>query len=164
MAQQSGGAVVLFAGLVLAGVYFTRDESLGRPAPALSLRETYGGHVDLQSYRGQPLLLVFWMPSCGICRAELPLIDRMAPEFRGKGVAVVAIDVGDADAGRDYLRSNHIDVTSLEDTEGAAAQAYKVSGVPKLVLIGADGKIKRAQAGMADESGLREWMNAATGS
>ena len=146
---------------MLAGVYFTRDESLGRPAPALSLRETYGGHVDGQSYRGQPLLLVF---SCGICGAELPPIDRMAPEFRGKGVAVVATDVGDTDAGRHYLRSNRIGVTSIEDTEGAAAQAYKVSGVPTLVPIGADGKIKRAQAGMADESGLREWMNAATGS
>jgi hypothetical protein len=36
--------------------------------------------------------------------------------------------------------------------------------VPKLVLIGSDGIIKRTSAGMADESVLDEWMDAASGS
>jgi hypothetical protein len=37
-------------------------------------------------------------------------------------------------------------------------------GVPKLVLIGSDGKIKSTKAGMAGESELRGWMNGAGGS
>jgi peroxiredoxin len=84
----------------------------------------------------------------------------VAPDFRSKGIGVVAIHLGGADDARDFMRSNHIALTSLVDTEGVVGQAYHVSGVPKMVLIGADGKIKRTKAGMADESELREWMEA----
>jgi peroxiredoxin len=145
---------------VLAGLYLTRDGSLDQQAPGFSLPETYGGRIDLDSYRGQPVLLVFWMTSCGICRRELPLVSRMAPEFRRKGIAVVAIHLGGGDEAREYLRQNDVAVTSLVDADGAVGQAYRVSGVPKLVLIGADGRIKKTDAGMAGESTLREWMNA----
>jgi len=72
---------------------------------------------------------------------------------------VVTIHVGGADGVREYLRSNHLEMTALADADGAAAQAYHVSGVPKLVLIGVDGKIKRTTAGFADESVLQEWMD-----
>jgi peroxiredoxin len=137
---------------------------LNQQAPEFSLPETYGGHVDLASYRGQPVLLVFWTTSCGICRQELPLLSQIAPELRSKGISVMAIHLGGGDDARDYMRSNHIRLTSLVDEDGRVGQAYHVSGVPKLVLIGADGKIVRSQSGMADETTLREWMGAAGGS
>ena len=38
------------------------------------------------------------------------------------------------------------------------AERYGVSGVPKLVLIGADGKIRKSAAGYQNEQTLREWM------
>jgi methylamine dehydrogenase accessory protein MauD len=158
MAQQSTGAVLLCAAAIFAGVYLTRDTDLNQPAPGFSLPETYGGSVGFESYRGRPVLLVFWATSCGICRRELPAVSRVAPEFRNKGIGVVAIHLGGADEARDFMSSNHIGVTSLVDAEGAVGQAYHVSGVPKMVLIGADGKIKRTKAGMADESELRHWM------
>jgi peroxiredoxin len=161
MAQQATGAVLLCAAAIIGGLYLTRDADLNRPAPGFSLPETYGGSVGLESYRGRPVLLVFWTTSCGICRRELPAVSRVAPEFRSKGIGVVAIHLGGGDDVRDFMSSNHIALTSLVDTEGAVGQAYHVSGVPKMVLIGADGKIKRTKAGMANESELREWMDAA---
>jgi methylamine dehydrogenase accessory protein MauD len=163
VAQQSGAGFLLFTVCVFAGVYLTRNSGLNQPAPNFSLPETYGGQVDLASFRGRPVLLVFWTTSCGICRRELPLLERMAPEFRSKGIEVVTIHLGGKDEARDYLRSNHIGATALVDSEGTAAQAYQVSGVPKLVLIGSDGKIKRSTAGMAGERVLREWMDVAGG-
>ena len=161
MARQSTGAVLLCAAAIFGGLYLTRDADLNRQAPGFSLPETYGGSVGFESYRGRPLLLVFWTTSCGICRRELPAVSHVAPEFRSKGIGVVAIHLGGADEVDDFMRSNHVALTSLVDAEGIVGQAYHVSGVPKMVLIGADGKIKRAKAGMADESELREWMEAA---
>jgi peroxiredoxin len=59
----------LLFGLGIAGaVFLLRDPQLNQPAPDFSLRETSGGRVDLASYRGQPVLLVFWMTPCGSCR------------------------------------------------------------------------------------------------
>ncbi len=163
MAEQSRAGFLLFVAAVFAGVYLTRDASLNQQAPAFSLPETYGGRVDLESFRGRPVVLVFWMTSCGICRRELPMMSQLAPEFRSKGIAVVAIHLGRADEARDYMRSNRINMTSLVDSEGAVGQAYHVSGVPRLVLIGHDGRIKRTTSGLADEGVLREWMDAASG-
>ena len=162
MAQQATGAVLLCAA-IFGGLYLTRDGELNRPAPGFNLPETHGGSVDFESYRGRPVLLVFWTTSCGICRRELPAVSHVAPEFRGKGIGVVAIHLGGADEVGHFMRSNHVALTSLVDTEGKVGQAFRVSGVPKMVLIGADGKIKRTKAGMADESELREWMEAVRG-
>jgi peroxiredoxin len=157
--RRSNGGALIFLVTLIAGLYFTRDTIVNQPAPAFSLPETYGGRVDLESFRGQPVLLVFWAASCGICRRELPLVSEMAPEFRNNHLAVVAIHLGGVEEARDYVRSNHIAVTSLVDEDGAIGTAYHVSGIPKLVLIGADGKIRRTTAGMADESTLRDWID-----
>jgi peroxiredoxin len=136
-------------------------ESVDRPAPNFSLPEAKGGQVSLDSYRGQPVLLVFWTASSDHCREELPLVSRLAPEFRSKGIAVVTIHVGDPDEAREYLRSNSVAVLSLVDSEGDVGESYDVGQLPKLVLIGTDGKIKRTNEGVAGEKVLREWMDVA---
>jgi peroxiredoxin len=137
---------------------------MNEKAPPFSLPETSGGQVDSGSYRGRAVLLVFWTTSCGVCRSELPVLSRMAPEFRGKGVGVVAIHVGGDPGVADFIRSNHIAVTSLVDSDGSVGRAYQVTAVPKLVLVGSDGLIKRTSAGMPGESELRKWTESVAGS
>lgn len=144
---------------IVGAVFLLTDHPLNQPAPPFSLTESSGGRVDLAAYRGKPVLLVFWTTSCGICRRELPLLSRLAPEFRTKGVAVMAVHVGSGDDAREYFHSNHIALTSLADTDGRVANSYQVTGVPKMVLIGADGKIFRSHMGMTDEDALREWLS-----
>ena len=151
-----------FLAAVLGFAWFLSRDSLGRgPAPPFSLPETYGGRVDLSSYKGRPVLLAFWTASCGICRRQIPLLNRMSAEFRGRGVEVATICLGAKNDARDYLRENRISLTALVDEEGVTAERYQVNGVPKLVLVGADGKVLRSHAGMLGESGLRRWMQAA---
>ena len=164
LTQHSSGGLLLFALAIFAGIYLTRDNGLSRQAPGFSLPETYGGQVDLESFHGRPVLLAFWTTSCGICRRELPVLSRLAPDFRSRGIEIIAIHLGSGGEAREYMRSNHIDLTSLVDTGGAVGRAYHVSGVPALVLIGSDGTIKRRSAGMADESVLAKWMDAVSGS
>ena len=131
MAQQARGAVLLCAAAIFGGLYLTRDADLNRPAPGFSLPETYGGSVGFESYRGRPVLLVFWTTSCGICRRELPAVSHVAPEFRSKGIGVVAIHLGGADDVADFMGSNHIALTSLVDTEGAGGRLITLAEYPK---------------------------------
>ena len=76
-----------------------------------------------------------------------------------KDVAVVAIHIGD-DNVQGYLRANNIDLLSVIDGDYSVAQAYNVHGVPKLFLVGEDGRIERSHSGMADEATLRSWGGA----
>ena len=162
--RRSGLGFLLFALAVFAGLYLTRNGLLSRPAPDFSLPGTYGGRFDLDSYRGRPVLLVFWTTSCPICQRELPLLSQLEPSFRSKGVSMLAINIGGGDEVADYLSANGVNLTSVSDSEGSVARAYSVSGVPKLVLIDPEGKIKRSRSGWTSESVLRNWMNAAGGS
>jgi cytochrome c biogenesis protein CcmG, thiol:disulfide interchange protein DsbE len=163
MADQSRVWIFFVLIAILLGGYCMRDASLGRPAPEFSLLESSGGRIDLASYRGRPVLLVFWTTSCSICQHELPVLSRMAPEFASKGISVVAIHLGGRDEARDYMNSNHIDLTSVADPEGEAGRAYHVTGVPKLVLIGSDGRVLRVSSGWTDASVLRQWIEKAAG-
>ena len=152
--------MLIVGGVLALGLLMNWDGIQGSPAPPFSLRETYG-HVTLDSYRGRPVLLVFWTTSCGICRHELPLLSRIAPEFHRKGVEILAINVGGAEEANDYLRSNNIGLRSAIDENGATGQAYHVRGVPKLVLVGGDGVIHRSHSGGMDAEDLLEWADAA---
>jgi peroxiredoxin len=147
------------AGLLL-GLYMSRGGTLiNRRAPDFSLPGVYGGRVDLDSYRGRPVLLVFWTSSCSICQDELPMLSRLEPSFRSKGATIVAIHLGGEEEAAEYLGANSINLMTVYDADGAVARQYGVSGVPKLVLVGADGNIKRSHSGWTDETVLRHWIN-----
>lgn len=159
--QQSRLGPVLFIAAIVVGLFLLRG-NLGKRAPAFSLPETDGGRIDLASYSGRPVLLVFWTSSCPICQRELPMLNRLEPELRGKGIAVVTILIGSEGEARDYMSSNSIGLKSLYDADGTVARAYHVGGIPRLVLVGADGKIKRSSAGYTNESVLLHWAGAAS--
>jgi peroxiredoxin len=162
MLQDSRLRTLLVITAIIVGVWWGRDGNLNKPAPAFSLPETDGGQIDLASYSGRPVLLVFWASSCSICQHELPILSRLEPEFRGHGISVLAINVGGESDARDYMNSNDIRLKSLYDPNGAVARAYHVGGIPKLVLIDKNGKIKRSSSGWANERVLRGWMGSAS--
>jgi peroxiredoxin len=157
--QDRGTGILLGAAGILLALYLTGDSSIDRPAPAFDLPEAYGGHISLDSYHGHPVLLAFWATTCGICRRELPLLSDMAAELRGKGVEILTINLGGADEARDYIASNHLHLRSASDPEGAVAQAYRVGGIPKLVLVGSDGVIHRTHVGATTPATLRNWAD-----
>ena len=141
------------------GLYFGRDGLLRKPAPAFSLPEVYGGQVDLDSYRGHPVLLVFWTTSCPICQRELPMLSQLEGEFRNHGVDILAVNLEGESQAASFLDSKRVNLTCTYDSAGEVARAYGVGGVPKLVLVGEDGKIKRSRTGWTGESVLRDWID-----
>jgi len=155
MADRSSSPLIWIAAAVAVFLLFRHNE-IGRQAPDFALQGAYGGEYRLDSFRGRPVLLVFWSTNCGICRHELPILDNLHDEAARNGVEIACVNVGDVDGAREVMRPLHL--LNLVDPDGRAAQSYAVGGVPKLVLIGADGKIKRSASGMEGESTLRDWL------
>ena len=151
--SSSWGVVALAAGLAF---LFLRGGMAGRDAPDFSLRGAYGGSIDKESFRGRPVLLVFWTTSCPVCRYEMPIVDRVARDFGRDAVEVVAVNIGDTQGARDVLRE--LRITSAIDESGEAARSYRVRGVPKFVLIDGQGKVKREAVGSQPEGVLRRWL------
>jgi peroxiredoxin len=83
----------------------------------------------------------------------------LEPSFRSKGAAIVAIHLGGEDAAAEYLGANSINLTTVYDADGSVGRKYGVVGVPKLVLVGADGKVRRSHSGWTSERVLRSWID-----
>ncbi|WP_338023565.1 peroxiredoxin family protein [Archangium primigenium] len=66
------GMDLLLLALVLTAVnaWQTRRLPVGAPAPDFTLRGLDGQPVRLSALRGQRVVLAFWAPWCGVCKAE----------------------------------------------------------------------------------------------
>lgn len=132
-----------------------RSQELGQPAPEFALEDVYGRTVRLQSLKGGPVLLVFWSTSCGICRTQMPILENLRSEYRGKGLQVLGISLDDRRSASSYLTANHYYMNSVVDPSGETAQRYGVSGIPAMVLVDREGRIAGRATGYRSEPRLR---------
>lgn len=140
--------------LGLTAFFIFHNHEAGHPAPDFDLEGVYGGNYHLDSFKNKSVLLVFWTTGCGICRHELPILDRLYYPAARNNVEIACINIGDTQGARDVLRPFRMHL-NLVDPDGAVAQDYHVEGVPKLVLVGPDGKIKWSASGAQSEQTLR---------
>jgi peroxiredoxin len=113
---------------------------LGSPAPAFNLPDLTGRQVTLETFRGQPVLVLFWNPGCGFC--ALPDLKRWevaAPE----GAPKLLVVSGGAIAAN---RAMGLRAPVLLDQGFAVGQAFGAGGTPSAVLVDAEGRIASAVA------------------
>lgn len=136
---------------------------VGSAAPAFDLPAVSGGNMALGTLtKATKVLLVnFWDLNCGFCRLELPELDKMLTEFKGKGFDIATVDIGDsASAIQAFWKEKNLHLRVLMDKDGKMAERYKVSGIPCNYLIGTDGKIIAHFEGF-DEAGIRQALTKA---
>jgi thiol-disulfide isomerase/thioredoxin len=118
-------------------------------APPFNLHQ-YGsaGTVSLAKLRGKVVLLTFWFPGCGPCRAEFPHFEAVMQQFRQKDVVYLGINVlRDQD---EYVlpfmaktQYSFLPLKSTPDANigGKEAADYKVRGEPTNFVIDPKGRI-----------------------
>src|SRR5690242_3515440 len=152
----------LLVGLaLLALMSFAAAQDEG-PAPRFRAKTTAGENFDNESVKGKIVLLEFWTTWCPYCREEQEMIDDIDKEFSGKGLVVLAIDVGESKKTvKQYLADNPrtCRIVLMQDTNLAAMYAAK--SYPIYVVIDREGKIVGTQRGAAGERGLRVMLSRA---
>jgi thiol-disulfide isomerase/thioredoxin len=74
------------------------------PAPQFSFRSLDGQTFNNSSLSGNIVLLQFWATWCPYCKRDQAAVDAIQSEYSGRGVVVVAVDVGeDESIVREYL-------------------------------------------------------------
>jgi len=69
---------------------------LGNPAPLLDVADTLGKTVSLYSIQAPYVFVIFWDPSCGHCKEEVPRVDSIyKAKWKALGVKVYNVDVKD---------------------------------------------------------------------
>ncbi len=140
---------VLFAalgGLFYAGMYRANPTELpstfiGREAPAvppLGLAG-YTGLADADLRTGQVTVVNFWASWCPPCRAEHPVLTRMAAE----GVRVAGINMrDDADKAAAYLAEEGNPFFGVGfDPKGTTVVDWGVTAPPETFIVNGDGTV-----------------------
>jgi thiol-disulfide isomerase/thioredoxin len=129
---------------------------LGKPAEDFSLLDLAGKRQKLSALKGKVVLLDFWATWCGPCRRELPTIAKLHRELAAKGLAVVAVNVGEPAATVNaYLKKNQFSIPVWLDSKTEVSTRYQASSIPTLVVIDRAGKVTGYKVGVRDEAALR---------
>jgi thiol-disulfide isomerase/thioredoxin len=62
----------------------------GKPAPPVAVPQWLGAKgKTLPELKGQVVLLFFWAHWCGDCKAQKPILDRLAADYGARGLTIV---------------------------------------------------------------------------
>ncbi|HVT28390.1 MAG TPA: TlpA disulfide reductase family protein [Lacipirellulaceae bacterium] len=115
---------------------------IGKPAPDFTLDLLDGGHFKLSEKKGKVVILDFWASWCGPCMQAMPITEKVAEEFKNRGVKLVAVNMQEDKASvSGALDRLKINPAVALDIDGAAAEHYQVSAIPQIVVIDSESKV-----------------------
>jgi thiol-disulfide isomerase/thioredoxin len=105
----------------------------------------------LAQWQGKPLLLNFWAPWCAPCVQEMPELSQLQAGGKYKDLQVVGVGIDTpsniAEFNKKFKIAYPLLVGGSTGTELSRLLGNAQGGLPFTVLIGADGKVRKAYLG-----------------
>lgn len=147
----------------------------GSPSPEFFNYENYnGGTTSLKDLRGKFVYVDVWATWCGPCKAEIPNLKKLEEDYHNKNIAFVSISIddprrsggGNMDAVKAKWRAMITDkkmggVQLIADNNWNSdfVKGYRISGIPRFILIDPEGKIVLPDAPRPSSPKIREVFN-----
>lgn len=156
-------AFSLFMGLFVLPYLGVRNAEksplVGLPAPDFLLPYASpaerGKTQRLSDLQGRAVVLDFWASWCGPCRAQSPVLARVAKSFGTDKLRVLGVGTSDdRDSITRFLARSDLGYPSVFDDQEVASTQYHVQGLPTLVVIAKDGTVRGVATGFTDETEL----------
>ncbi len=142
----------------------------GTPSPTFSNYENHNGKTSsLSDFKGKYVYIDLWATWCGPCKAEIPSLKALESKYHSRNIEFVSISVDDARRSGTMEKAHNswkTMVTEKELTgvqlftgkgwEADFVQTYKVSGIPRFILIDPNGNIVDADAPRPSSQKLTE--------
>ena len=104
-----------------------------------------GGKFSLhEALAAGPVMLTFFKTTCPTCQYGLPFLDRLAGKLDGSGATAVSVSQDTALDGERFKIEYEYATRQILDTEDsgfAVSDAYGLTNVPTVFLIGPEGRI-----------------------
>lgn len=130
---------------------------LGQEAPDFRLPSLDGTFLQLSDFRGQAVWVNFWATWCPPCRAENPDIEATYLKYKGDGLAIIAVNLGeDPETVRGYVERTDLTFPVGLDFSTAVAATYRLVGIPTHFFIDADGVLREWRIGGLSREAMEE--------
>ena len=125
---------------------------MNQPMPHAVLPAVDESWVDMESYKGEVVLISFWTTWCPACRDEMPELIKLQQKLGPKGFTVVAVSVDDKgeESVETFVQTEHFPVDGSSATinfpvllgnEEIAQKLGFEGGFPASVLVTRDAKV-----------------------
>ena len=132
--------------------WLQRDLPSG-PAPDFQAVLMDGRLVNIQDYRGEPLLLHFWASWCKFCKLSETSITNIDKDWQ---VLSVAFQSGNKEAVAQHIKERNIGSWAVvPDEDGRLAELFGVRAVPASYILDGKGNIRVKEVGLTTTWGLR---------
>lgn len=116
--------------------------AIGKLAPNFIVKDKNGSNVELKDFKGKKIFIDVWATWCIPCREKMPMILELDKEFDSIVFVFISID-NDKNNWNKFLESHseHKETIHLITTDTAFESSYRISGVPRYILIDENGII-----------------------
>jgi cytochrome c biogenesis protein CcmG/thiol:disulfide interchange protein DsbE len=115
---------------------------VGRPAPPFALREAGSGRtINLDQFKGRPVVLNFWATWCGPCYEEHPALVAKARALQPNVQFLGVVFQDSEERIQKFLDERGRAYPTVIDDAGKTAIAYGIGGVPETFFLDASGTV-----------------------
>lgn len=110
------------------------------------LKDLEGRSFYLSNYRGQVFVINLWASWCGPCRMEIPELNRIYKEYRGRGVEFVGLTSEDPKASAEDVKE-FVSKFKMKyklgflDSEAGRRLLNGRPAIPQTFVVAADGRV-----------------------
>jgi cytochrome c biogenesis protein CcmG, thiol:disulfide interchange protein DsbE len=116
---------------------------------------------QLSKLRGKVVLVDFWASWCEPCKRELPILAKLAPRLKEKGVEIVAVNIDEKkDNAVQFLREHGVNLNVVYDKDHKIVGAWEPPKMPTSFVVDRSGVIRAINAGFdaGDEAKLEKQL------
>jgi peroxiredoxin len=108
-----------------------------KKAPNFGLKDLNGKDVELKHFKGKVVFLNFWATWCGPCKEEMPSMEALCQQFKGKDFTflTISVDYEGGKAVKEFLDKHNYTFLVLLDPKGETLDLYDVKGIPTTIII-----------------------------
>lgn len=157
-------AVILILGLIytIYTAFPLNKETLGKgndenySAYDFSLQDLDGNEISLSDFKGRSVVLNFWATYCPPCEKEMPYLNNIYEEYKGKGIEVLAVNAKEPRIiVSPFVEEKNLKFPVLLDRTGTIVDQYKILNLPVTFFIDENGTIIERSSGELTEKKIR---------
>ncbi len=99
--------------------------------------------INLNSYKGNLIILNFWATWCAPCKEEMPSLDALLNNDRLNNLKIFPINVGKDNLEKSESFFKDLDINNLEiyfDSPSTLAKKLSLRGIPTSIILNKEGE------------------------